>query len=372
MDKIMTRTITRAAGPGEMQLCGEISYLTLMGSKNLHYRFISQGIDFSVVDNTMSAIKVQADWFPSWMAAGDRYRELAETALAQRQRITTGQLFMKAALSYHWAQCLHFSDLEEKKRGQAAKVAAYRKAHEFLTPPMRQIDVPYEGVTLPVVVRTPSEKGRHPVVVMVCGSDSTMEENFAIENEFLRRGLATVSFDGPGQGDVWSSMKMRPDFHAAVTKVLDAVIGLPGIDPDRIGILGKSFGGLLAPAAAASDKRFKCCIVNGGYFDTKFYDWSEPLRSVRFQFLLGAKTLDETKILAREYDLANYINDVHVPLLVMHGGRDKIPSSQAKRIAEDAGRPGKYVEFADGIHCFHNISYITTPYMADWFIEQLK
>lgn len=65
-----------------MQLCGAISYLS-HGFQGPLLSVISQDIDDSVVDDTMSTIKAQADWFPNWMLAGWRYRELAETALAE-------------------------------------------------------------------------------------------------------------------------------------------------------------------------------------------------------------------------------------------------------------------------------------------------
>jgi alpha-beta hydrolase superfamily lysophospholipase len=38
------------------------------------------------------------------------------------------------------------------------------------------------------------------VVLMTMGLDSTKEELLTFEMDFLRRGMAIVAFDGPGQG----------------------------------------------------------------------------------------------------------------------------------------------------------------------------
>lgn len=38
------------------------------------------------------------------------------------------------------------------------------------------------------------------------------EESFAIENDFLRRGMATPTIDGPGQGGNAPRFPIRPDW----------------------------------------------------------------------------------------------------------------------------------------------------------------
>ena len=38
-------------------------------------------------------------------------------------------------------------------------------------------------------------------MIMVCGLDSAKEETAAYEEPFLARGIATLVFDGPGQGE---------------------------------------------------------------------------------------------------------------------------------------------------------------------------
>jgi len=361
-----------AAATSRIEFDGEVEYLDLMKSSYLIHRFVTQGYDYAVASRILGGVKKQEDWFHLWMQAGDEYLGLAERALDSKHALTAGNNFVKAALSYHWAQFFHFSRFDEKERAQAIKLVTYRRAYNLVNPKIEPLSATFDGAKLPILIRRPSENGRFPTIIFVCGSDSTKEENFFVENEYIQRGFTTVSFDGPGQGEVWPTMKMRPDFHRAISAVIDAIEHHPGVDPARIGVSGKSFGGLLVPAAAATDPRIKACAANGGYFDTSFYDWTEPLRAIRFQYMLGVRTREEAKAKSVDYNLAPYIRDVKVPLLVIHGGLDKIPSDQAKRIAASAGKPGEFVELPGGLHCCYNVAYIATPLAADWFKDKLS
>ena len=78
-----------------------------------------------------------------------------------------------------------------------------------------------------------------------------------------------MTFEGPGQGAVVreQGLPFRPDWEAVVTPVLDHMLTPPGVDARRIALLGLSFGGYLAPRAAAFDRRLSACIANGGVFD---------------------------------------------------------------------------------------------------------
>src|SRR3972149_3721336 len=60
-----------------------------------------------------------------------------------------------------------------------------------------------------------------PLALLLPGLDSTKEEFFSWENVFLARGLATLSLDGPGQGETGYTTHIRPDYEGAGTIVLD-------------------------------------------------------------------------------------------------------------------------------------------------------
>ena len=54
----------------------------------------------------------------------------------------------------------------------------------------------------------------------------------------------------------------RPDWEAVITPVVDFALGRPGVDPDRLAIVGRSFGGYLAPRAASAEHRLAACVAD--------------------------------------------------------------------------------------------------------------
>ena len=85
----------------------------------------------------------------------------------------------------------------------------------------------------------------------------------------VERGLNAFVFDGPGQfGPLHrEGLTFRPDWEKVVTPVVDFVLKLPGVDPKRVALMGMSLGGLLAPRAAAFEKRIAALIANDGLYD---------------------------------------------------------------------------------------------------------
>ena len=99
------------------------------------------------------------------------------------------------------------------------------------------------------------------------GLDSAKEEMHTNEQLFLDRGMATLAFDGPGQGEAEYDLPICPEFEKPVAAAIDWLETRDDIDPERIGIWGVSLGGYSAPRAAAYEPRIKACISLTGPFD---------------------------------------------------------------------------------------------------------
>ena len=101
------------------------------------------------------------------------------------------------------------------------------------------------------------------------GFDSTEEElYFSGGAAAARRGYHVLAFAGPGQGSALRDQKLlfRPDWDAVVTPAVDWLLARPDVDPDRIALMGMSFGGLLAPRAAATEHRVAALIAYDGLY----------------------------------------------------------------------------------------------------------
>jgi len=210
-------------------------------------------------------------------------------------------------------------------------------------------------------------------VLLVPGLDSSKEELFAIEDDFLRRGLATLTIDGPGQSENSVHFAIRPNWETVITPLLDHLAGLDlGFDQDRIGLMGISMGAIYGPRAAAYEKRIKALVgLAGPYNLGECWDALNPLTRGGYVFYTKSKDEAEAKRKAYTLNLEGILDKVDQPMLVIHGGKDRLfPPSHAERIAREAGN-ATLVIYPDGNHVCNNIAYKYRPLMADWLSEQL-
>src|SRR5262249_21194851 len=113
---------------------------------------------------------------------------------------------------------------------------------------------------------SPTPKQPPPVVVLIPGLDSTKEEIFFLEQAFLDRGVATVSVDGPRQGEAGLGLPIRHDYETALAPLLDLLEGRDDIDTNRLGAVGVSLGGYYAPRVAAYESRVRAVAgLSGPY-----------------------------------------------------------------------------------------------------------
>jgi 2,6-dihydroxypseudooxynicotine hydrolase len=341
-----------------------------------HIRLLGDGVPGGDVAAARSGLTNWDEWYPFWAGRGDVYEALARAALARGRRQSAGELFWQACLSYHYAQFLWFHDPAGREAGQMRKAELYRKGAPLFTIPAERFDLPFDSFTIPGYLRLPSSRPRPvPVTLVLGGLESTKEESYLFENLCLARGLATCTFDGPGQGEMYFQTKMRPDFYRFASAVIDWLQGRPEIDGERIGMIGRSLGGFYAVHTAAHEPRIKACVAWGVLFDLSYYDgMAEPSRR-GFAYVAGYDNhLDAASYLKKTVDLAGQAERVRCPVYALHGARDRlIPPAQVDCLRKAlAGHPE--VEFdipADGDHCCHNLYHVVRPRMADWLAERL-
>ncbi len=337
-------------------------------------RMVAAGVDYNDVQPILLHIHRWEDWCPAWAAKGAEHEALAEAALEAGNTVTAGEAFVRAALYYHFGQLVSFADRAEKRRAQERKVRACTRALPHLQPPGVRLEIPFENIRLAANLRVPRDGGKVPCILLTPGADSTKEEFVSLENEFLKRGLATLSYDGPGQGETWYRMKLRDDFERAVSAVIDYLSReRPEVDARRIGIWGRSLGGYLAPRAAASETRIATCLSIGGFYDLESI-WDRFPATVRetFQFAWDVPTEADARRRARAVRLDGLLGNLKCPFLIVHSGQDTIcPKEHAERMREEAGGPAELVVFPEGNHVCDNIPYKYRPLMADWAARHL-
>src|SRR5206468_2123736 len=150
------------------------------------------------------------------------------------------------------------------------------------------------------ILRKPHGIARPAVVVVCVGLDSTKEELDVYENIFLERGMATLVFDGPGQGEAEYDIPIRGDFEAPVRAVIDYIESREDLDRNRVGIMGVSLGGYYSARAAAFEKRIQACIsLSGPYSWVEIFDGRNELSREAFRVRSHSKTMEEAREKAR-------------------------------------------------------------------------
>jgi pimeloyl-ACP methyl ester carboxylesterase len=209
-------------------------------------------------------------------------------------------------------------------------------------------------------------------VVLIPGLDSTKEEFFFFEQSFLDRGMATVSLDGPGQGETGLTLPIRADYEVAVTPLLELLAGRCDLDHDRIGLAGVSLGGYYAPRAAAFEPRVAAVAgISGPFRFGDMWDDLPPMTRRTFVVKSGARNDEEGRRLARSLDLTGVCQRIAVPALYVTGAKDRlIPWQQTQRQADESPK-GTFVNFPDGNHGVSNLASRARPMIADWMSDHL-
>lgn len=185
-------------------------------------------------------IQTSADWKRELIALGDQ-------ALAENR--------MENAIAYYRMSEFFMYD------GDSDKLAYYQKAtglfydyyaEYFDSGLVERLAAPYEDVQLPILHTRP-EGARKDVILLHGGNDSYFEEFFFPMLYLAGRGFEVYLFEGPGQGGVVREQgkKFTFQWERPVKAVLDA------IGEEDVTIMGASLGGMLAPRAAAFDRRIK-------------------------------------------------------------------------------------------------------------------
>jgi 2,6-dihydroxypseudooxynicotine hydrolase len=335
-------------------------------------RFVAQGVDHNDFVRTTSRVTDWSEWLDAWCATAEMHAELAREAERLGRALTAGEAYVRAALCYHFAKFVWVLDMDKHGEAEDRAVAALYAAHRLLDASAERIGVPLEGITMAANLRRPHESSRPPLVLLLPGLDSAKEEFFHWENVFLARGMATLSLDGPGQGETGRAMPIRHDYEVAVTAALDALAGRRDLDLGRVGVAGVSLGGYYAPRAAAFEPRIRAAAaIAGPYRWAEIWEDLPPPSREAFACYSWSRDEDEARARAARLDLQGVLGRLQKPLLVVAGKLDRlIPWQHAQRVADEAPN-AELVLYPEGNHVCNNIPYKYRPLVADWMRERL-
>ncbi|HZK99508.1 MAG TPA: alpha/beta fold hydrolase [Caulobacteraceae bacterium] len=191
----------------------------------------------------------------------------------------------EATITGTWTQAASPLPLAFHKRAAGAPQAALDRPQTPRAPwPYRVDTVAFDGgatgVRLAGTLTLPAGAGPFPAVVLIAGSgpndrDETIlgHKPFWVLADYLsRRGIAVLRYDKRGvkasTGDYARATTL--DFAADAGAAAAWLRARPRIDPNKVGLIGHSEGGIIAPAVAAKDPAVAFVVllagpgVNGG------------------------------------------------------------------------------------------------------------
>ena len=369
---------------------------------------VSGGADVGEVLKTAYAITEGDDesWCREWQKTATHCEQVGNEFLELGHKPSARQQFLKASNYFRTAEFfLHDNpddpriiSLWQKSRDN------FLRAARLMDGPVEAVKIPFEGTFLPGYLCLVDGSGKpRPLLIVHSGFDGTKEELYLEVGFFaLQRGYNVLLFEGPGQGEVIRVQKLpfRPNWETVVTPVVDFALTRKEVDPKKIALMGISFGGYLAPRAAAFEKRLAACIANGGVYD---FHMTMPIPAEEMQALdspEGCKELDKAVYarmktdpttryfmgngmftfqasspsawlkMTRDYTMKDLVDNITCPVLVVDSEEDAYMKGQAKLLFDALKTKKDYLLFTreDGAqeHCQMGAMSISNARILGW------
>ena len=338
------------------------------------HRMLSDGVHYHDLMQLRERIGHPDAWCDAWLEAATTHETIGRRALERGATLTAGEALWRAALYCHFAQGYFTDPFPDRKLvAERRKQSLFREAAPLLLPSLARVEIPFRGDVAPGYLRLPTGVAKPACVILFGGLDSTKEDSLTLSNLIVQRGLATLAFDGPGQGEMFHRMKLIPDYESVVSAAIDFLEDRTEVDATRIGVIGRSTGGHWACQAAGKDARVKAAIAWGLAYHARNIPQMPPTVQNRWIRAGGVKTVEEAASRFRTYDLDGVASRITCPLMIVQGGRDPIvPPESVELVRRQAKGPVNVLAWPDSGHCCHEQFHVTKPAMADFMAVNLR
>jgi pimeloyl-ACP methyl ester carboxylesterase len=361
----------------------------------------------------------EKSWFDQWLATGNRLLQVAQNCEQKGHFLSAGEVLLRAS-NYLRAALIHYSDFADPRVLQVTKQSAevFEKALRLMKISATTLAIPYENKSLAGYFFPCAENKTAPTLIVHQGWDAWPEETMHLVFGAIRRNYNCLLFHGPGQGRALREhgLTFRHDWEHVVRPVVDTSLRLPGVDPARLILVGLSFGGALAPRAAAFEHRLRICVANPGVlnwyqaivkqlatfptlkrllaknpelFDKAIFKLADSApsgkpddfrASVRWwiratMWKHGVKTPSALLKELEKYNNEPIVKRIQCQMLVIDGEGEEFTAGQAKLLYNALDCPKDFLSFTAKdtglVHCQAGALATATQRLFDWLDEHI-
>lgn len=345
-------------------------------------------------------------WCLEWAKTAERIEKFAKKCYSDGNTVSAEEAYLRASNYYRTSEFYLNKNLEAKRSSELydKNLECFSFVMKFNKPVIEPVRISYEGTSLPGhFYKVPGNMPR-PTLIAMTGFDGTKEEMYGVAMAAVKRGINCIAIEGPGQGEVIRKQNLvfRLDYENVITPVVDYLSSRKEVDSNAILLLGESFGGYLAPRAAAFENRLAACIANTGVFDfmgfrrPKNMKRGEAFKQIRDNFkdtnielkkimetntemrwalthgmyVFGVKSPAEFMIQCEDYWLQDICDKIKCPTLIVDGEDENMFPGQAKQLYDLLTCQKEYMMFTSEegaeAHCQVGAKHISNERIFNW------
>ncbi len=181
-----------------------------------------------------------------------------------------------------------------------------------------------------------------------------------------------------GEGEAFTQANRKDFGYGDLRDILAGVSSVEAkypIDPNRVGIMGWSYGGFMSMFAPTQTQRFKAAVAGAGISDWLSYYGENSIDEWMIPFF-GASVYMDPAVYAKSSAI-HFITHAHTPALVLVGDRDgECPAPQSYEYwhaLRDLGVPTELVVYPNEGHGFVNPEHRRDVMVrtAEWFARYM-
>lgn len=319
-------------------------------------RWLVHGLERADLESIRGLCTTGDKWAQHWSELAfdkeNKAKQLNQTGL----RSEAEQMYRKSSLYYNLAQWIYPSPTEKKRVLMKKCQNQHQLADSISLVSTKYEKLIVDGHECLGRIRVPS----HPkgCVIIINPIDSSKEELYLYEKDYIEAGFATVSFDGPGQGSTFVYQKRKAN-NKQIKLFVDMLINYASKQfPDlRLYLFGTSTGGGCALYGSSNPRISKVVSVSpaigfskmhlSDYFRGRLYTYLEP-NDEGIPSLVGLTYLR--------------------PVLVYHGGMDRmVPFEAIMEVYTHLAEGKELIAYPNETHCCNFKLSEIRQHSIEWF-----